>query len=65
MTAVDMKLQDMDTCLSNLILNEHFVLKQIISRTDDMIQKNQNDLVKTQDWMMRQIKSVKTQLKAQ
>jgi len=24
-----------------------------------MIQKNQNDLTKTQEWMMRQIKSVK------
>jgi hypothetical protein len=46
-------------------MNEHYSLKQIIARTDDMIQKNQNDLIKTQDWMMRQIKSVKSQLKEQ
>ena len=58
-TAVEMKLAEIDTCLTNLIEGEHFTLKQIISRTDDIIQKNQNDLTKTQEWMMRQIKSVK------
>ena len=58
-TVVEMKIAEIDTCLTNLIEGEHFTLKQIISRTDDMIQKNQNDLTKTQDWMMRQIKSVK------
>lgn len=47
LTAVDLKLSEIDTCLTNLIEGEHFTLKQIIQRTDDMIQKNQNDLTKT------------------
>lgn len=62
-TATDLKLTKINTCLTNLIEGEHFTLKQIIARTDDMIQKNQNDLTKTQDWMMRQIKSVRINLK--